>query len=135
MRLQPRHYVLILLVLALGAYNLLRSERARHHAATAPTQANDVPANRPDSPDWSSFDHAAGLRDAPEAQFTPALSAFRTAANAATGADAPDLRNCLMWLEYYRHSVPMAGGSAGSWGMLATSHVHSCMADHRDTGR
>ncbi len=135
MRLRPRHYLLIALVLALGVYNLLRSVRAWHRAATAITGSGEAPAGGPSSPAWASFDQAAGLRDAPEPQFTPALEALRTQANAAGGNDGADVRNCLMWLEYYRHSVPMAGGNANSWGMLATGHVHTCMTEHRDTGR
>ncbi len=132
MRLHPRHYLLIAILLALGVYNLLRVRRARRDTVLLTGQPT---AARPGSPAWGSFDRAAGLRDAPESQFTPALAAFRMEANAAGGADAPDLRNCLMWLEYYRHSVPMAGGNANSWSMLATSHVQSCMTDHRDLGR
>ena len=130
MRLQPRHYLLIALLLALGVYNLIRLNRARHNAGGVA-----VSANRPGTPAWSSFDHAAALRDAPEAQFTPALTALRTQAGAAQAADAGDLRNCLMWLQYYRHSVPMAGGNVNSWGMLATGHVQSCMNEHRDVGQ
>ena len=130
MRLQSRHYLLIAIVLALGVYNLVRIHRARHNAGGVA-----VPANRPGSPAWGNFDRAAALRDAPEAQFTPALTALRTQADAAQGSDAGDLRNCLMWLQYYRHSVPMAGGNANSWGMLATGHVQSCMNEHRDVGQ
>lgn len=131
MRLQPRHYLLIAIVLALGVFNLVRVRRS-HHASTA--AATGSPTG-PQTPAWRSFDQAAALRDAPEGQFTPALDALRTEANADNGADGGDLRNCLMWLEYYRHSVPMAGGNANSWGMLATSHVQSCMTGHRDLGR
>lgn len=130
MRLQPRHYLLIAVLLALGIYNLVRMNRARHG-----TSSGAVTANRPGTPAWGSFDRAAALRDAPEAQFTPALAALRTQADAAQGRDAGDLRNCLMWLQYYRHSVPMAGGNVNSWGMLATSHVQSCMNEHRDVGQ
>ena len=130
MRLQPRHYLLIAILLALGVYNLIRVHRARHSTALATTTAS-----KPGTPAWGSFDHAAALRDAPEAQFTPALTTLRTQAEAAQGADAGDLRNCLMWLQYYRHSVPMAGGNANSWGMLTTSHVQNCLNEHRDVGQ
>ena len=130
MRLQSRHYLLIAIVLALGIYNLVRVYRARGNASGVA-----VPANRPGSPAWGSFDRAAALRDAPEAQFTPALTALRAQADAAQGSDVGDLRNCLMWLQYYRHSAPMAGGNANSWGMLATGHVQSCMNEHRDVGQ
>ncbi len=130
MRLQPRHYFLIAILLAMGAYNLFRANRARHHSGELATLAG-----RPETPAWRSFDRASALRDAPEPQFTPALTALRSQAEAAGGTDAGDLRNCLMWLEYYRHNVPMAGGNVNSWGMLATGHVQSCTRDHRDVGQ
>lgn len=126
MRLQPRHYVLLGLVVLLGIWNLLRLRRARHPDAPPPAVS---------TPGWTAFDHAAALRDAPEAQFIPALSALRSQAEGATGPEGTDLRACQMWLLYYRHSVPMASGKANDWAMLATSHVQSCMANHRDVGR
>ena len=128
MRLQPRHYLLIAILVALGIYNLIRLQHRHAAISQAAHPASGSPA-------WQAYDHAAALRDAPEAQFTPALSKLRPQANAASGADASDLRNCLMWLEYYRHSVPSAAGKAGDWAMLATSHVQSCMTEHRDLGR
>lgn len=131
MRLQLRHYLLIAIVLALGIYNFVRVRRARETAGAVVPHA----ATGPQTPAWASFDRAARLRDAPEAQFTPALTDLRARATAAGGPDAPDLRNCLMWLQYYRHSVPMASGNANSWGMLATGHVQSCLNDHRDLGQ
>ncbi len=128
MRLQPRHYVLLGLVLLLGIWNLVRLNRARH-PAVAPAGAVA------DTPGWEAFDHAASLRDAPEAQFTPALDALRTQTESTTGPQAADLRGCQMWLLYYRHSVPMAGGKPGDWAMLASGHVQSCLTNHRDIGR
>ena len=126
MRLHPRHYVLLGLVMLLGIWNLVRLSRARHSAAV-PAAAN--------TPGWQAFDRAAGLRDAPEPQFTPALDALRAETENATGPAAADLRGCQMWLLSYRHSVPMAGGKPGDWAMLATGHVQSCLTNHRDIGR
>ena len=125
MRMQPRHYVLLGLVVLLGVWNLLRLHKARH--------ADVVPATN--TPGWAAYDRAAGLRDAPEEQFTPALDALRAQTENATGPEASDLRGCQMWLLYYRHSVPMAGGKPGDWAMLATGHVQSCVTNHRDIGR
>ena len=127
MRLHPRHYILIAVLLALGIYNLVRLTRARHATPPATTA--------PGSPGWQAFDHAASLRDAPDAQFTPALNALRAQTESAIGPEATDLRGCQMWLLYYRHSVPMASGKPGDWAMLATSHVQSCLTNHRDIGR
>lgn len=127
MRLQPRHYILIGLILLLGLWNFLRFRRANHPATALPPASN--------SPGWQSFDRAASLRDAPEAQFTPALNALRAQTESSTGPEAADLRDCQMWLLYYRHSVPMAAGKPNDWAMLSTSHVQSCLTNHRDVGR
>lgn len=126
MRLHPRHYLLIGLIVLLGIWNLARLRRA-HQPAPAQSAAN--------TPGWQAFDHAASLRDAPDAQFTPALDALRAQTENTTGTEAADLRGCQMWLMYYRHSVPMAGGKPGDWAMLATSHVQSCLSNHKDIGR
>ena len=127
MRLRPRHYLLIAVLLGLGLWNLVRSRRALHSAGTAATVSG--------SPAWQAFDRAAALRDAPEAQFSPTLDQLKPQTDAATGPDAADLRDCQMWLLYYRHSVPMAAGRSGDWSRLATGHVQSCMTTHRDIGR
>lgn len=125
MRLHPRHYVLIGLIVLLGLWNLVRLNRAKH-PAVAPA------AN---TPGWQAFDHAASLKDAPDAQFTPALDALRAQTEASTGPETADLRGCQMWLLYYRHSAPVASGKPGDWAMLATSHVQSCLSTHHDVGR
>ena len=127
MRLQPRHYVLIGLIVLLGIWNFVRFRRS--HLPAAP------PAAGSSSPGWQAFDQAASLRDAPEAQFTPALNALRARTESATGPEAADLRDCQMWLLYYRHSVPMASGKPTDWAMLSSSHVQSCLTSHRDVGR
>ncbi len=127
MRLHPRHYLLIGLVVLLGIWNLVRFSRAHH--------ANALPASAATTPGWRAFDQAAGLRDAPEPQFTPALDALRAQTESSTGTEAADLRGCQMWLLYYRHNVPMASGKPSDWSMLATSHVQSCLTNHHDLGR
>ena len=129
MRLHPRHYVLLALLILVAAWNLVRRSRAHHEAATAAVSSGSS------TPGWQAFDHAAGLRDAPDGQFTPALDALRAQSESATGPEASDLRGCQMWLLYYRHSAPTASGKSGDWGSLATSHVQSCVANHRDIGR
>ncbi len=128
MRLQPRHYVLIGIIVLLGIWNFVRLRKPR---PIAPSTA----AHGPNSPGWQAFDQAASLRDAPDAQFTPALNALRAHTEDALGPTAADLRDCQMWLLYYRHSVPMAAGKANDWAMLSASHVQSCMTNHQDVGR
>jgi hypothetical protein len=126
MRFHPRHYLLIAILVGLGIWNYLRLSRAKHVQTNMPAAS---------TPGWQAFDQAASLRDAPDAQFTPALNALRAQSEAATGPEASDLRGCQMWLLYYRHSVPMASGKPGDWAMMATSHVQTCLANHRDIGR
>lgn len=128
MRLKPRHYLLIAVLIGLGIWNYVRREHARHDAAVTVFQG-------PSTPGWQAYDHAAALRDAPESQFTPALDALRSQADKDTDADGTDLRNCMMWLGYYRHSAALASGNTQNWAMLATSHVQTCTAEHRDLGR
>ena len=127
MRLQPRHYVLIGLIVLLGLWNFVRLRRTR----TAPANV----AHETGTPGWQAFDHAANLRDAPEPQFMPALNALRARTESSTGTEAADLRNCQMWLLYYRHTVPMASGRPNDWATLASGHVQSCLTNHRDVGR
>lgn len=127
MRLHPRHYVLVGLIILLGLWNLFRLRRA-HTSDAAPSSASS-------SPGWQAFDQAADLRDAKEPQFTPALNALRQQTESATGPEAADLRACQTWLLYYRHNAPTAGGKPGDWAMLATSHVQSCLTNHKDIGR
>ena len=127
MRLKPRHYLLIAVLIGLGIWNFVRSRRGTRPAAPAVAVSG--------SPAWQAFDRAAASRDAPEAQFTPVLNDLKAQTEAATGHDAADLRDCQMWLLYYRHSVPMASGKSGDWSMLSTSHVQTCMSTHRDIGR
>ena len=127
MRLQPRHYLLLAILIAVGVWNFVRSRRA-HQAANSATVVSGSPA-------WQSFDRAAALRDAPETQFTPALDDLKRQTESATGPEAADLRDCQMWLLYYRHSVPMAAGKSGDWATLSTGHVKTCLTSHRDVGR
>ena len=126
MRFHSRHYVLIAIIVLLGIWNFVRVRRA-HEAA--------VTSAGPDTPGWHAFAEAAQLKDAPDAKFNPALDALRAQTGSTTGPEAADLRGCQMWLLYYRHSVPMAGGKPGDWAMLASGHVQSCLTNHRDIGR
>ncbi len=127
MRLQPRHYVLIGVIVLLGIWNFVRVNRAHRTSLTAPSA--------PRSPGWDAFDQAATLRDAPEAQFTPALNALRAKTETASGPDAAEHRDRQNWLLNKRNKVTMAAGRTNDWAMLSTSHVQSCMVNHRDVGR
>jgi hypothetical protein len=130
MRLRPRHYVLIAVILALGVYNLVRSRRARQQAsAPAAIPATLGPVSH--SPAWQSFDKAAALRDAPDPQFQPALHAFDRQMSSASAAEKPDLNGCQTWLLFYREGALHASAN-DSWRQRSTQHLNTCISQHRD---
>ncbi len=135
MRLQRHQYVLIALILALGAFNLAR--RHRMHPQTSPVQK---PIARGTSPAWPFFDTAASFRDAPDAQFQPALKALAQSIDGTNAVAIPpqaskdegaDLHGCQTWLLFYRqeHLHP---SNKPDWRAQMQRHVESCVAHHRD---
>jgi hypothetical protein len=131
MRFRPRHYLLIVIILALGLWNLLGSRRA--HRPPAPSAVTSTPSGPvPQSPAWQAFDHAATLRDAPDAQFQPTLDAFQHQLDAVASGDArQDLNGCHTWLMFYRQGARHAAPT-DSWRQRSTTHLESCVSQHRD---
>lgn len=130
MRLQPRHYILLLLVLALGTFNFVRSRR---HAPATPatvTHRAEPSGPRPESSAWTAFDHAASLRDTSAEQFAPALTALHQQRSQVTIADS-DLSGCSTWLEFYRQGV-LHPSRDPSWRNRSTEHLDGCVKYHRD---
>jgi hypothetical protein len=134
--LKRRQYVLIVLILAIGAYNFVRLHRLREQLASAPT-----PAARGTSPVWPLYDNAAALRDAPDAQFQPALKALNQGIDSVNGASVPpttppgeigDLHGCQTWLLFYRQEHLHPAVNKPGWAAQLQSHVNSCVANHRD---
>jgi hypothetical protein len=122
MQLRPRHYVLLAVIIGLFVFNIVRHRRDQK-AALRETNALATPA-------WTAFDKAAGLRDAPDADFQPAFTALRSATEGPT-TDAPDIaqaltdvRACKTWLVFYRNP---------QWRSNAKKHVNGCTQFHRDT--
>jgi hypothetical protein len=130
MRLRPRHYILFLVIVAVFVYNIVRN----HHrqAALAPTPAPIVVHNTPpaQSPGWAAFDHAAGLRDAPAADFAPALHALQQLLP--TDPNAADLRGCLTWLEFYRQGMAQIRTDP-QMKDRSIHHLAGCTQYHLDT--
>lgn len=143
MHLRPRHYILIALILLLGVYNVMRLRRARHTAPDPIVRHTPVIAGpRQESPAWTAFDQAAALRDAPDAQFSPALSAFHKQTSAGSGPNSsrdlnpapnpdPDLQGCTTWLQFYRQSILHPSRDL-TWHNRSTEHLDSCVKYHRD---
>jgi hypothetical protein len=132
MRLRPRHYVLIAVILALGVFNFVRSRRAHDKIAVFVTRDNSTflgPVSQ--SAAWQSFDQAAALRDAPDPQFQPALHAFDQQIDSASAAEKPDLHGCQTWLLFYREGALHASAN-DTWRQRSTQHLNTCVSQHRD---
>src|ERR1700751_2737943 len=129
MRLRPRHYVLIAVILALGVYNLVRMHRAPQRVI-APTNNSVSVEPISQSPAWQAFDKVAALRDAGDDQFQPALQAFNQQMASASKQEKPDLDGCHTWLLFYRQNAHAA--SNDSWRQRGTQHLNNCVSQHRD---
>lgn len=136
MRFRPRHYILIAIIIALAAYNLMRVHLARERQASS---ASSAPATAPvgpvpQSPAWQAFDKASALRDAPDNVFLPAFHEFESQLDSAASADKPDLDGCQTWLLFYRQGARHAT-SQDSWRQRSTQHITTCVQQHRDLSR
>jgi hypothetical protein len=136
MKFRPRHYVLILVILALGAYNFYRSRQVRRAPQPTAVAVAHLPPGT--SPVWAFYDRAAQLRDAPDPQFSPALTDLaqhidqaNTSAQQTNSDELADLRGCRTWLLFYRQARN-GGGPQADWRQRSESHVRSCMSNHRD---
>jgi hypothetical protein len=132
MRFRPRHYVLIAVILALGVYNLVRSRRVRQEQTIklyAPAPSGPVPR----SSAWNTFDNAANLRDAPDAQFQPALHELHQQIDSASSQQKPDLDGCQTWLLFYRQNAHAA--ATDTWKQRSAQHLNTCISLHRDVNR
>lgn len=129
MRFRPRHYILIAIIVALGIFNLLRMHRGRGRApADSATPVSLGPV--PQSAAWQAFDKAAGLRDAPDANFQPALHDLQQQIQAAQPAEKADLKGCQTWLMFYRQNAHASAKDA--WRQRSTQHLDGCVRQHRD---
>jgi hypothetical protein len=129
MRFRPRHYVLIIIILALGIYNFVRMHRAPQRVI-APTNVTVSSGPVSQSPAWQAFDKAASLRDAGDDQFQPALSALKQQTVSASAQEKPDLNGCQTWLLFYRQNAH--AGAKDAWRQRSTQHLNNCVGQHRD---
>ncbi|MDE1160977.1 MAG: hypothetical protein PW792_03405 [Acidobacteriaceae bacterium] len=130
MTLKPRQIILLVIVLALGAWNLYRYRQAKHLTTAAPADASTQSQQL-----WAAFDNAASLRDAPTEQFSPAFKALQSAEaavpspNLKVNADLlADVRGCKTWLEFYRSHK-----NDPSWQEPLSHHLKGCTEQHHDT--
>jgi len=129
MRFRPRHYVLIVIILGLGIYNLIRMHRAPQRVI-APTHDSVSVGPIPQSPAWQAFDNAAALRDAADDQFQPALATLKQQITSASAQEKPDLDGCETWLLFYRQNSHAAPNDA--WRQRSTQHLNNCVSRHHD---
>ena len=128
MRFRPRHYILIAIIVALGAYNFVRSRKPRRPQPVAVTTTPQGPA--PQSPAWAAFDKAADLRDAPDSTFQPALQDLKQQMQSAAQSQKADLGGCQTWLLFYRQNA--RASAQDTWRQRSTRHLDDCVSQHRD---
>lgn len=139
MRLKPRHYVLLAVLIGLGIFNLVHFHRAKEKPGAAPGVTS-----RGVSPVWDDFDKAAAARDADNPTFEAALKGLNDAIDAASAqrfpprpdaAELDGLRGCRTWLEFYRqyHLHPAAKNPVTP--EQTRAHVEGCQAQHQDVSR
>lgn len=132
MSLKPRHFVLIAVIVALFAFNLWRNRhRVQPGEGPAPvvTTTHPVPVQ---SPAWSAFDTAVGLRDAAAGTFDPSLKAFDDQLAATHDATVADLKGCRTWLVFYRQGVNHPSSDT-QWKDRSERHLDGCTQFHLDT--
>ena len=129
MRFRTRHYILIVIILALGIYNFVRMHRAPQRVI-APTNSSVSVGPISQSAAWQAFDKAAALRDAGDDQFQPALSALNQQILSASPQEKADLGGCHTWLLFYRQNAHAA--PQDTWRQRSTQHLNSCVSQHRD---
>jgi hypothetical protein len=129
MRFRPRHYILIVIILGLGIYNLIRMHRAPQRVI-APTNNSVSVSPISQSPAWQAFDKAASLRDAGDDQFQPALQQLKQQMASAAAQEKQDLEGCQTWLLFYRQNAHAA--SQDTWRQRSTQHLNNCVSRHRD---
>ena len=130
MRFRPRHYVLIVIILALGVYNLMRMHRAPQRVI-APT--NSLRQRWP----GLTIARVAGLRQGRQpprrwrrsvSARTPAASSSRS--TSASAQEKQDLDGCQTWLLFYRQNAHASPQDA--WRQRSTQHLNNCVSHHRD---
>lgn len=127
MQLRPRHFVLFAIVIGLFVFNIVRHRHAQ--PAITPPPAPVIILPRPNSPAWTAFDHAATLRDAPDAQFQPAFRDLQQ--QIAAAPPQPGMEGCLTWLEFYRQGI-LHPARDPQWKTRSEHHLDGCIQHHAD---
>jgi hypothetical protein len=132
MSLKPRHFVLLAVIIALFAFNVIRNRRPKMPTdgpAPMVTTTGHIPVQ---NAAWAAFDHVAGLRDAPEDQFGTALATLDQKLADTHDATATDIKGCRVWLVTYRQGVNHPSKDT-AWKDRSTHHLDGCTKFHLDT--
>jgi len=131
MRLKPRHYVLCAVIIAIFVVNIVRN----HHrqTITSTPAAPIVTGPRVITPLWTSFDTAASLRDAPDAQFLPALHSLQQLLDTTHDNTTSAVDGCHTWLLFYRQAV-IHPSKDPTWKDRSAHHIDGCVKYHLDLG-
>jgi hypothetical protein len=137
MQLRPRHYILLTVILGLFIYNIVRHHRDNHPAAATTPAPVVVTPTRPrlNTPAWAAFDHAAGLRDATDAEYQPALKDLNQLIPLdpnQTDGHIADINGCLTWLDFYRQGMAQSHADP-KLKARAAHHLDTCTQLHLDT--
>jgi hypothetical protein len=137
MRFRPRHYVLIVIIFGLFLFNMVRRHRTLAPPPASPQPTVSVTHTVPpeSAAAWNAFDKTAALRDAPDAQFQPALQALQQQIETAQPpAAVADVDSCKTWLMFYRQSV-IHPSSDPTWHKRGSQHLDTCVKTHQDSGQ
>ena len=136
MQLRPRHYILLAIVLGLFLFNMVRHRHDDRNALSNTPAPVIITKPRMDTPAWAAFDHLAGLRDAPAADYDPALQDLNKLLpldpNPRDG-HLEDIHGCMTWLEFYRQGAAQVHADP-KMKDRATHHIDDCVKYHQDTG-
>jgi len=130
MRLRPRHYALCAVIIAIFVVNIVRNHHRQTVTSSPPGPV--VTGPRVITPLWSAFDAAAALRDAPDAQFLPALHNLQQLLDTTHDATTSAVDGCHTWLLFYRQAV-LHPSKDTAWKDRSAHHLDSCVKYHLDT--
>ncbi len=135
MQLRHRHYILFAIIVGIFIFNMVRHHR--HNRPSVATTPAPIVITKPrlDTPAWAAFDHAAALRNAPDAEFQPALKDLNLLLPSdpnQTNGHITDIKGCLTWLDFYRQGMAQTHTDPQ---MKARSahHLDTCTKYHLDT--
>ena len=128
MNLRPRHYVLVAIIFGVFVFNMVRHRKMQQPVNERNVAVYTSPPVQ--TPAWTAFDRAAGLRDAPDVQYQPALLALQKQIRATPAGQ--DMEGCMTWLAFYRQGT-LHPSNDPQWKQRSQRHLDGCVKFHLDT--